>query len=154
MFALGVVLGERPADMLLSAVSVAVAVSRAHDALANAGLRVLGVAVRSLSHPAPGADVESSLTLVGLFGLMDSPRADVRDAIETCGRAGIRPIMITGDHPLTAQVIAGSLGIGESRERTLGVVTGSMLESVDPEALRHQVARTSVYARVSQHKTT
>jgi Ca2+-transporting ATPase len=123
----------------------------AHRALAGAGLRVLGVGFRSFdSAPAEAsaAETERSLVFVGLIGLIDPPRAAVKEAVATCERAGIRPVMITGDHPLTAQTIARQLGMsgGES-------LTGPDLDRLSPEELSARVETVSVYARVtSEHK--
>jgi Ca2+-transporting ATPase len=123
----------------------------AHRALAGAGLRVLGVGFRSFdSAPAEAsaAETERSLVFVGLIGLIDPPRAAVKEAVATCERAGIRPVMITGDHPLTAQTIARQLGMsgGES-------LAGADLDRLSPEELSARVETVSVYARVtSEHK--
>ncbi len=89
----------------------------ANARLAQDGLRVLGVAVRPLNEaPQPGKteSVERDLAMVGLIGMIDPPRAEVKDAVATCRTAGIRPVMITGDHPLTAARIAADLGISEN----------------------------------------
>jgi Ca2+-transporting ATPase len=86
----------------------------ANARLAGDGMRVLGVALRRMPGEATDwrADtLERELVFVGLFGIIDPPRAEVKAAIETCRVAGIRPVMITGDHPLTARRIAQDLGI-------------------------------------------
>jgi Ca2+-transporting ATPase len=114
--------------------------------LARDALRVLAFAERRLDQFPSDAEVESDLTFLGLAGLQDPPRSDARDAVARCKRAGIRTVMITGDHPDTARAIAAELGI-------LGVddelVLGSELEKVDDESLAGRVQRISVYARVT-----
>jgi Ca2+-transporting ATPase len=122
-------------------------IQAANDELAKGGMRVLGVALRFLdSLPRDlSQDLERDLTFIGLVGLMDPPRAAVRPAVETCKRAGIRPVMITGDHPLTAAAIAHDLQMADSPE----VVTGEALNRMTEGALEETVDRVSVYARVS-----
>ncbi len=120
--------------------------------LAGAGRRVLGVAMRTLA-TVPNDDeiegMETDLTLLGMITMVDPPREEVPAAVRACRRAGIRPVMITGDHPLTAQRIAADVGID-----TVGrVVTGAELNDVDDAELAELVAEVSVYARVSpEHK--
>ena len=124
----------------------------ANDELAAKGMRVLGMAYRGL--PASPLDhrqetLERDAVFLGVFGIIDPARPEARRAVETCKAAGIRPIMITGDHPLTAQYIAGNLGIA-SNGRTL---TGRDLSGMTSEALESVVDEVSVYARVSpEHK--
>src|SRR5690606_18551453 len=86
-------------------------ISDANDSMASNGMRVLGIAYRAVSGAGDAAVAEQQLTLLGLAGIIDPPRAEVRDAVATCRDAGIRPVMITGDHPLTAKAIATDLGI-------------------------------------------
>src|SRR5262245_18443384 len=127
-----------------------------NEALAGEALRTLGVAGRWLSGDAlathvnhPDASVEQDLVFVGLIGMIDPPRAEARDAVTRARRAGIRPLMITGDHPRTAAVIARELGIAEDGH----VVTGAELEALTNDARAATVARVSVYARVNpEHK--
>ena len=90
-------------------------IAAANDEMASDGMRVLGIAYRLLDDGAPGGPdaVERDLVLVGLVGIIDPPRSEVRDAVTTCRTAGIRPVMITGDHPLTARAIARELGISD-----------------------------------------
>jgi P-type Ca2+ transporter type 2C len=115
--------------------------------LAGSGMRVLGVAFRTTTS-ADAADAEQNLTFLGLIGMIDPPRAEAREAVSTCAAAGVRPVMITGDHPLTAAAIARQLDIGDGR-----VLTGGDLDRLDAEALREVTASVSVYARVSpDHK--
>lgn len=114
--------------------------------MASQALRVLGIAFK------PGAtpeQAETGMIFLGLVGMLDPPRPEARDAIATCVAAGIRPIMITGDHPLTAQAIAKELGLLDSRR----VVTGDELEAISDDRLKRDVQDISVYARVSpSHK--
>jgi Ca2+-transporting ATPase len=94
-------------------------VRAACDELAQAGMRVLGVACRPMDAPPTrvGAEaLERDLTFLGLIALMDPPRAAVKPAVATCRAAGIRTVMITGDHPLTAIAIARDLGIADGRK--------------------------------------
>ena len=105
-------------------------------------MRVLGVAYRTLDDPTDTASAERDLTLLGLLGIIDPPRAEVRDAVATCVDAGIHTIMITGDHPVTASVIARDLGI--ARDGT--VVTGADLDRLDEPALEAALRTTSVFA--------
>ncbi|HXG75426.1 MAG TPA: HAD-IC family P-type ATPase [Gaiellaceae bacterium] len=113
---------------------------------ASDALRVLAVARRRASSL---ADAEDGLTLLGLVGLIDPPRPEAKEAVATCVRAGIVPVMITGDHPLTAEAIARELGILTSGR----VVTGAELDRLDDEELEEAVESIQVYARVSpEHK--
>jgi Ca2+-transporting ATPase len=130
---------------------------QANALLANEALRMLAVAERSLGEfpvsagATPSNDeVEQQLTLLGLIGLQDPPRAEARDAIKRCKRAGIRTVMITGDHPDTARAIARELGMLEPGDATL---SGSELEHMGDEVLSQRVRKISVYARVTaEHK--
>lgn len=124
-----------------------------NNQMASKGLRVLGFANKRLSELPPEGSEETSetdLTWLGLVGMMDAPRAEVRDAVARCRAAGIRPVMITGDHQLTAKAIAEDLGIANPDDETL---TGRELEQLSMEELEQHVDRVSVYARVSpEHK--
>ncbi|HZB23287.1 MAG TPA: HAD-IC family P-type ATPase, partial [Gaiellaceae bacterium] len=129
--------GERPLDDDTREALLATARTLAGDAL-----RVLAVARRV---DATLEDAERDLTFLGLVGMIDPPRDEVRDAVQTCLDAGVRPVMITGDHPLTAQAIARELGI-LTDGRT---ITGAELEELDEDALAREVESIQVYARVS-----
>jgi len=122
-------------------------IQAANDELAKGGMRVLGIALKFLDSlpKAPFQNLEEDLTFIGLVGLMDPPRAAVRSAVETCRKAGIRPVMITGDHPLTAAAIARDLQMADSPE----AVTGEALNRMAERDLEETVERVSVYARVS-----
>lgn len=124
----------------------------AADMSSNA-LRVLAFATgetSALAAPGDRAAYESGLTFLGMAGMIDPPRPTAREAVARCRRAGIKPVMITGDHRLTASAIAGDLGILEKQDR---VVTGQDLDRMDDERLREEVRDIAVYARVSpEHK--
>ncbi len=125
---------------------------RAHAAardLASRGLRVLGMAYRPL-HPdsGPGDRLDpDDLMLLGFQGMMDPPRAGVREAVDACRGAGVRVLMITGDHAITARAIAARLGILDDAHPR--VLTGTEMTHLDDEALTELVDEVSVYARVS-----
>jgi P-type Ca2+ transporter type 2C len=110
--------------------------------LASAGLRVLAIARKPHTRP---KDAEREMTWLGLVGMMDPPRAEARAAVQTCWDAGITPVMITGDHPLTATAIATEIGLLDGRR----VVSGQELSQLTDEALARDVERIGVYARVS-----
>ena len=124
---------------------------RLNAGFAEAGLRTLAFATRDLSGTALlgdpailGEQIESELTYVGVVGLADPPRPEVRDALVECRRAGIRVAMITGDHALTARAIAREIGLAEDPV----VVTGPELEATSDEDLDYVVESARVYARV------
>lgn len=127
---------------------------KATDALADEALRTLGVAYRTLpkdAHENGSADesIERDLVFAGLVGMIDPPREEAKQAVDRAKRAGIRPVMITGDHPRTAAVIAAELGIAENRR----TVTGAELERMSDDELHGVVQEVSVYARVNpEHK--
>jgi Ca2+-transporting ATPase len=126
-------------------------IMQSNNELAQNGMRVLGVAVRSIEAPPNGnaPAVENGLIFVGLYGMIDPPRAEVKAAVQTCLSAGIRPIMITGDHPLTARQIATELGIVSNGR----VLTGQEVAQMSEAELQNAVADVSVFARVSpEHK--
>ena len=119
-----------------------------NDKLAAMGTRVLGVAFRPLEQlPQRGheADVEQDLVFVGLVGMLDPARPEAKEAVETCNHAGIRTVMITGDHPLMARHIAEELGISKNGR----YLTGHDLDKLSTDELSKQVEDVSVYARVS-----
>jgi Ca2+-transporting ATPase len=124
-----------------------------NNQLASRGLRVLGFASKLLTElPSSGSEdaSERELTWLGLVGMLDAPRPEVRDAVAKCRTAGIRPVMITGDHQLTAKAIAQDLGIAKANEAAM---TGQQLEHLSNKDLEKVVEEVSVYARVSpEHK--
>jgi Ca2+-transporting ATPase len=127
--------------------------------MANEALRVLALAERPVETFPSSPDgngtvsddaIEKGLTLLGLIGLQDPPRAEARDAVQRCKRAGIRTVMITGDHPDTARAIARELGM---LDRGDDVVRGVELERMSDTMLSQRVPKISVYARVTaEHK--
>ena len=113
------------------------------QSMASQALRVLGIAAKP---QAELATAEKGMTFLGLVGMIDPPRPEAKAAIAVCADAGIRPVMITGDHPVTAQAVARELGLLQSGGR---VVTGAELEEMSDEQLLKDVEEISVYARVS-----
>lgn len=115
------------------------------------GLRVLAFAKKVLSENRPlTLEDENDLIFTGLIAMMDPPRVESAPAVADCRRAGIRPVMITGDHKITASAIAKEIGILQDGDRA---VEGSELEKMTDEELRNEVEHISVYARVSpEHK--
>jgi magnesium-transporting ATPase (P-type) len=122
--------------------------------LAGRALRTLGVAFRAVTDGTIATDdigqhLERDLVFAGLIGMIDPPRDEARAAVARTIRAGIRPIMITGDHPKTAAVIAQELGFTSDGH----VITGTELERLSEQELDETVGAVSVYARVNpEHK--
>ena len=123
---------------------------RVSDRMAADGLRVLCIAMRkwdSLPDDMSAENVETGLTILGLTGMMDPPRDEAKEAVAMCKTAGIRPVMITGDHPVTASEIARRLGIIEDDSRA--IITGRELEKLTMEEFEDRVDHIRVYARVA-----
>jgi P-type Ca2+ transporter type 2C len=125
-----------------------------NTAMAQQALRVLGSAYRDLDNTSPAdctADtVERDLVFVGLTGMYDPPRPEAQDAVTKCHVAGIRVVMITGDHPHTAMAIAREVGIASG---DAAAIAGSELDKVSDEELRQRAPKVAVYARVTaEHK--
>jgi magnesium-transporting ATPase (P-type) len=141
--------GERPLTDDLRA-----EIMKANDEYARCGLRVLAAARRVLPdgfQDYTPESVEQDLVFLGLMAMMDPPRAEVSQAVETCGRAGIRIVMITGDYGLTAESIALRIGIVRGARPRL--VSGADLDGMDDDALRTVLAGEVIFARVSpEHK--
>jgi Ca2+-transporting ATPase len=124
-------------------------ISEAQNQMASEGIRVLGFAYRPIYNLGPASSIEASMTFIGLAGMIDPPRPEAREAVNVCREAGIRTVMITGDHPLTALSVARNLGITTNDQ----VMTEQQLDSVAAEELDKIVQNVSVYARVSpEHK--
>ena len=125
------------------------------EELAGQGIRVLGVAYRTfeaIPDELPPEKIERNLILLGLIGIVDPPRTEATRAVGVALHAGIRPIMITGDHKLTAQAIARQLGIIQNGSDSIAL-SGAELDQLTPEQLQETVKNISVFARVSpEHK--
>lgn len=120
-----------------------------NDEMSRGALRVLAVGYKFLEK-APedptSEELENGLTLLGLVGMIDPPRPEAKAAVATCRQAGIKPVMITGDHVVTASAIAKELGILEEGDKA---ITGAQLDAMTEEQLDQEVEHISVYARVS-----
>jgi len=119
------------------------------DALSAQALRVLAVGYKiidTIPQELIPEEIESDLTFMGLVGMIDPPRPEAKVAVETCKKAGIKPVMITGDHVITASAIAKELGILNEGDLA---ITGTELDAMSDEELDAQVEKISVYARVS-----
>ncbi len=125
--------------------------NRVANRMAKDGLRVIGYGVRffdTLPDDKGSENIEHSLTIIGLVGLMDPPRDEVIEAVRVCKEAGIIPVMITGDHPLTAYNIAKKIGIIDEYDEK-SVITGRELEKLDMNEFERRVLDIRVYARVA-----
>ena len=118
------------------------ALSKTAREMASQALRVLAVAYKSNARL---EDCEHDMVFVGLVGMIDPPRSEARAAIQQCEQAGIKPVMITGDHPITAEAVARELGLLNKGR----VITGSELEAMSETNFERAVEEISVYARVS-----
>ena len=118
------------------------ALSKTAREMASQALRVLAVAYKSNARL---EDCEHDMVFVGLVGMIDPPRSEARAAIQQCEQAGIKPVMITGDHPITAEAVARELGLLNKGR----VITGSELEAMSETDFERAVEEVSVYARVS-----
>jgi Ca2+-transporting ATPase len=122
----------------------------AAEKIAGNGLRTLGFAMRvwdAVPDPLTSEQAEKDMVFIGMIGMMDPPRPEAAEAVAMCRSAGIRPVMITGDHPLTASIIAKRVGIIRSEGRS--VMTGRELAQLSLEQFEERVERIRVYARVA-----
>ena len=127
-----------------------VKIEEANHIFSSSGLRVLAFARKETDTASIGVDDENNLTFLGLIAMMDPPRPESKLAVETCIQAGIRPIMITGDHKITATAIAKEIGIMKDGYKAMD---GMELEAMSDEELKNTVEQVAVYARVSpEHK--
>ena len=119
--------------------------------MANEALRVIAVGYKEIDYLKKASfDLEENLIFVGLIGMIDPPREGVKEAVETCRQAGIKTVMITGDHIATAKAIAKNLGILNSGEKA---ITGNELNKISDNELERNIASYSVFARVTpEHK--
>lgn len=124
-----------------------------NENMAKDALRVLAFAYKDIDHMPSKEEmetIESGLTFIGMVGMIDPPREEAKKAVEKCKRAGIKTVMITGDHKITAVAIAKKLGILENEDEAL---TGLELDKISDEELTKNIRKYSVYARVSpEHK--
>ena len=124
-----------------------------NEEMAREALRVLGCAYKEIDHIPSKEEmetIENELIFVGMVGMIDPPREEAKTAVEKCKTAGIKVVMITGDHKITATAIAKKLGILENEDEA---ITGTELEQMSDEELERNVRKYSVYARVSpEHK--
>ena len=129
------------------------AIKSENEQMAKSALRVLSVAykeINSIPEKVSAETVEKDLVFIGLLGMIDPARPEVIEAVKKCKTAGIRPVMITGDHKITAVAIADEIGIYEKGHRA---VTGTDVEALDDESLFSNIEDYSVYARVApEHK--
>ena len=128
-------------------------ISNNNENMAKEALRVLAFGYKELDHKPTKEELEnleSDLTYIGMVGMIDPPRIEAKDAVKKCKTAGIKPVMITGDHKITAIAIAKELGILNNESEA---ITGSELEKMTQEELTKNIRNYSVYARVSpEHK--
>ena len=131
----------------------AITIRQKNEEMAKEALRVLACAYKEFDHEPTQAElenIESDLIFVGMVGMIDPPREEAKKAVEKCKTAGIKTVMITGDHKITATAIAKKLGILENEDEA---ITGAELEKMSDEDLQKNVRHYSVYARVSpEHK--
>ena len=121
-----------------------------NEKMAKDALRVLAFGYKELDHKPTQDELENNLTFVGLYGMIDPPREEAKLAVEKCKTAGIKTVMITGDHKITATAIAKKLGILENENEA---ITGAELDKISDEELEKNIRNYSVYARVSpEHK--
>ncbi len=128
-------------------------IARENEKMANKALRVIAVTYKDvdcLPSKIESSTIENNLNFVGLIGMIDPPREGVREAVETCKKAGIKTVMITGDHIATAKAIAEKIGIFSKKDRA---ITGGELEKLDQETFEREIQNYTVFARVTpEHK--
>ncbi len=125
-------------------------IENTNEKMAKDALRVLAFAYKELDHKPEKDEMENDLIYVGMYGMIDPPREEAKLAVDKCKTAGIKTVMITGDHKITATAIAKKLGILENESEA---ITGSELDKISDEDLEKNIRNYSVYARVSpEHK--
>ena len=125
------------------------AAQKINEEMSSNALRVLAIAYKELTklpEQITSAELEKDLTLMGMVGMIDPPRPEAKVAVATCRKAGIKPVMITGDHVVTASAIARELGILEPKDKA---ITGAELDALTDSELDAQIENIAVYARVS-----
>ena len=128
-------------------------IARKNEKMANKALRVIAVTYKDMDYfpnKIESSIIENNLNFVGLIGMIDPPREGVKEAVETCKKAGIKTVMITGDHIATAKAIAEKIGIFSKKDRA---ITGGELEKLDQETFEKEIQNYTVFARVTpEHK--
>ena len=128
-------------------------ITKENESMANKALRVIAVAYKDmdqLPNKIESSNIESNLHFVGLIGMIDPPREGVKEAVETCKKAGIKTVMITGDHIATAKAIAEKIGIYSKKDRA---ITGEELDKLNQESFEKEIQKYTVFARVTpEHK--
>lgn len=125
-------------------------VKKVNDEMSDKALRVIGFASKVFDDYNPNVDIEENMVFIGLVGMIDNARPEVKKSIEKCFKAGLKPIMITGDHKRTAYAIAHQLGIATNLNQ---VITGEELDRLSDHELKQKLGQYTVYARVSpEHK--
>ncbi len=125
-------------------------INEVNETMAKDAMRVLGFAYKELDYKPNTEELEKDLTFVGMYGMIDPPREEAKVAVEKCKTAGIKTVMITGDHKITATAIAKQLGILENESEA---ITGTELDKISDEDLKKNIRNYSVYARVApEHK--
>ena len=125
-------------------------INEVNETMAKDAMRVLGFAYKELDYKPNTDELEKELTFVGMYGMIDPPREEAKVAVEKCKTAGIKTVMITGDHKITATAIAKQLGILENESEA---ITGTELDKISDEDLKKNIRNYSVYARVApEHK--
>ena len=125
-------------------------IENTNEKMAKDALRVLAFAYKELDHKPEKEEMENDLIYVGMYGMIDPPREEAKHAVDKCKTAGIKTVMITGDHKITATAIAKKLGILENESEA---ITGTELDKISDEDLEKNIRNYSVYARVSpEHK--
>ncbi len=125
-------------------------IKKVNDIMTDKALRVIGVCYKEFDTLKPNENIEENMVFLGLVGLMDNPRPEVQESIKSCFKAGLVPIMITGDHKRTAFAIAKKIGIAHSLSQ---VITGEELDKLSDKELKKRCMRYRVYARVTpEHK--
>ncbi|MCQ2565041.1 MAG: HAD-IC family P-type ATPase, partial [Clostridia bacterium] len=118
--------------------------------MSDEALRVIAFAYKKLDAFNPNDNLEHGMVFLGLCGMMDNPRPEVKESVQKCFKAGLKPIMITGDHKRTAFAIAKKIGIAEDEKQ---VITGEELDTLTDAELKKRCYNYTVYARVSpEHK--
>ena len=140
-------------DIFTLSDSIIQKIEKINSAMAEDALRVIAVAysiIQKLPDNIDSVNVEQNLTFVGLLGMIDPPREGVEEAVTTCRKAGIKTVMITGDHIVTAKAIARDLGILKKNDLA---ITGKELDEIPQKELERNISKYSVFARVSpEHK--